>query len=226
VAWGIEQFRKKLEEKFGIEIFVQISEKRLENRDWIENFKQSVQPVLIPPFYIHPTWHKPKKELISLAIDPAMAFGSGHHESTELCLGLISEMEVSKKSLLDVGTGSGILGIAGAKLGAEVSICDIDPVAVDSAVENFEKNGLEFVESWIGSAGDTGNSYDIVIANIIPDVIVAISKSLRERSVDKLLLSGILSNRYNLVLENFSDFKLVQKREKNEWVALLLEKRV
>jgi ribosomal protein L11 methyltransferase len=225
-VWGIQQFQKKISEHFQTEIGVEISVEEKENRDWIESFKQSVQPVEIQNFYIYPSWHQPKKGFSNILIDPALAFGSGHHETTALCVKAISENNLENKTVLDVGTGSGILSIVSAKIGAIVDLCDVDEVAVESAKENFQKNELAFRNSWVGSAGNTENKYDFVIANIIPDIIIAISNDLKNRVAEngKLLLSGILQNRVDFVLQNFKEFKLVKREDKNEWVSLLLER--
>ncbi|EJF07669.1 ribosomal protein L11 methyltransferase [Thiovulum sp. ES] len=225
-VWGIQQFQKKISEHFQTEIGVEISVEEKENRDWIESFKQSVQPVEIQNFYIYPSWHQPKEGFSNILIDPALAFGSGHHETTALCVKAISENNLENKTVLDVGTGSGILSIVSAKIGAIVDLCDVDEVAVESAKDNFAKNDLTFRNSWVGSAGNTENKYDFVIANIIPDIIIAISNDLKNRVAEngKLLLSGILHNRVDFVLQNFKEFKLVKREDKNEWVSLLLER--
>jgi ribosomal protein L11 methyltransferase len=225
-VWGIQQFQKKISEHFQTEIGVEISVEEKENRDWIESFKQSVQPVEIQNFYIYPSWHQPKKGFSNILIDPALAFGSGHHETTALCVKAISENNLENKTVLDVGTGSGILSIVSAKIGAIVDLCDVDEVAVESAKENFQKNELAFRNSWVGSAGNTENKYDFVIANIIPDIIIAISNDLKNRVAEngQLLLSGILNNKVDFVLQNFKEFKLIKREDKNEWVSLLLER--
>lgn len=225
--WAIEYFRQELSKNLDLTIDVDVIETKKENIDWIENFKQGVKPIYIPPFYIHPSWHSPKDGAKNVLIDPALAFGSGHHETTSSVIEILKEIVVDGETLLDVGTGSGILSIVSAKMGAVVDFCDIDPISVESARENFAKNDLNFRDSWEGSANGTDKSYSLVVANIIPDVIIAISNQLKKRVGDngKLLLSGILVGKDSLVLEYFEDFKLLNKIEKNEWVTLLLEKK-
>jgi len=224
--WAIEYFRDEISKKFGKKIDVEIVETKRENIDWIENFKKSVQPIYIPPFYIHPSWHSPKDGAENVLIDPALAFGSGHHETTSSVIEILKDVVVEGDTLLDVGTGSGILSIVSAKMGAVVDFCDIDPVSVKSARENFQKNGLKFRDSWEGSANRTDKKYSLVVANIIPDVIIAISNQLKNRVEDggKLILSGILIGKDSLVLDYFQDFKLLKRVEKNEWVTVILEK--
>jgi ribosomal protein L11 methyltransferase len=226
IVWGIREFQKKISEYLNSKIEVEISVETRENRDWIESFKKSVQPVEIGNFYIYPSWHKPKENFTNISIDPALAFGSGHHETTALCVQTLQNMNLQNKEVFDVGTGSGILSLVSSKLGAVVDFCDVDEVAVESAKDNFNKNSLSFRDSWVGSAGASNNKYDLVIANIIPDVIIAISRDLKSRVSEngQLLLSGILNNKVDFVLKSFTDFKLIKQEEENEWVALLLER--
>jgi len=100
-------------------------------------------------------------------------------------------------------------------------------LSIESAIYNFKKNNLTYRNFWIGSANTTNETYSLVIANIIPDVIIAISQHLNNRvkNSGKLLLSGILSGKDDSVIERFKNFKLIQKVEKGEWITLLLEKR-
>ena len=228
IIWATNYFRDELEKNLKIEIQIEISETEKENKDWIENFKNSIKPIFIDPFYIHPSWYSPKVGVQNIVLDPALAFGSGHHETTSSVIEILRDIVKQDKQVLDVGTGSGILALISAKMGATVDLCDIDPISIDSAKDNFEKNGLKFEKSWIGSANGTDKSYPLVVANIIPDVIIAISSHLKKRVKEggKLILSGILEGRETLVLEYFEDFKLIKKIEKGEWITILLEKRV
>jgi len=228
IIWAVHHFKDELEKVLKIDINLDISESKRENQDWVENFKRSIKPILIDPFYIHPSWYPSKDGAKNIVLDPALAFGSGHHETTSSVIEILKDTVKAKDIVLDVGTGSGILSLISAKIGATVDICDIDSVSIESATDNFNKNSLIFRDSWIGSANGTDKSYSLVIANIIPDVIIAISSHIKKRVENggKLILSGILEGRETLVESYFEDFKLIKKIKKGEWITILLEKRV
>ena len=128
-------------------------------------------------------------------IDPALAFGSGHHQTTSNCLKFIPNLIKKDDNILDVGCGSGILSIAAAKLGANIDICDTDELSIQEAIKNAKLNNVIINNSWIGSANNSSKIYDLVIANIIADVLILISKDLKERVKQNgyLILSGILN---------------------------------
>jgi ribosomal protein L11 methyltransferase len=221
IAWVIEQTAKKLA------INVEITLEKKKNEDWINKYKTSIKPVQIASFYIRPEWVEPKENLTNIIINPALAFGSGHHESTSSCIELIDRYVKKDDRVLDVGTGSGILGICASKKGAKVDICDTDELAVESAKENFLLNLSAYEDAWVGSANKTTKKYDIVIANIIADIIIMINQDLR-KAVDErgyLILSGIIDKYFDKVKEKFSDFDLVEHIEKGEWHTLMLKKR-
>jgi ribosomal protein L11 methyltransferase len=224
--WAIEYFRDELNKNLNLNITVSLEESKKEHKDWVENFQKSVQPIFIYPFYIHPSWHSPKDGAKNIIIDPALAFGSGHHETTSSVIKVLIETLDKNDDVLDVGAGSGILSLVSAKIGAKVDFCDIDPLSVESSISNFNKNGLSFNRYWEGSANGTDRDYSVVIANIIPDVIIAISNHLKKRvrKNGKLILSGILNSKENLIYDYFSDFKILKRVEKGDWITLLLEK--
>ena len=197
-----------------------------ENIDWIKTYQDSVQPIEAGKFYISPGWHEEKKECINIKIDPALAFGSGHHATTVSCLKAISTYVHENDSVIDVGCGSGILGLACKKLGANVALCDTDPLSVDSCKENFELNQEVYDKLWEGSIDKTEDTYDIVIANIIADVLRFIAKELKSACKEEghLILSGILDKKENLVIESFKELTLVQRTLKDEWVTLVYKK--
>jgi ribosomal protein L11 methyltransferase len=175
---------------------------------------------------IQDSYEKEKENLTNIIINPALAFGSGHHETTYSCLQAIDKYVKKDKTLLDVGCGSGILSIAAQKNGAIVDICDTDEVAVQSAIENFELNDALINLSWTGSANKTDQVYDIVIANIIADVIIMIEKELKSRvkSGGILILSGIIEKYFDKVIEKFNDFDKIEIIHKDEWYTLVLQK--
>ena len=226
IVWAVKYFKDELEKNLKIEINLDISTCKKENKDWIENFKKSIKPIFIDPFYIHPSWYPPKDNAKNILLDPALAFGSGHHETTSSVIEILKDIVNPKETVLDVGVGSGILSLISAKMGATIDFCDIDPLSVESATDNFSKNSLDFRKNWEGSANGTDQKYSLVIANIIPDVIIAISTHLKKRvqAGGKIVLSGILEGRETLVLEYFDNFKLIKKIQKGEWITILLEK--
>jgi len=194
-----------------------------DNVDWIAQYQNSIEPIEAGKFYIYPSWYEAKEGKINIKIDPALAFGSGHHATTFSCLDAIGTYVKGNERVLDVGCGSGILGLACRKLGAKVDLCDTDPISVDSCEQNFALNSEEYEELWEGSANQAQGEYDIVIANIIADVLKFIVHDLK-RATKKdgiLILSGILDKKEEAVLEVYSDLELLERKQKDEWVTLV-----
>ena len=199
-----------------------------ENVDWIKTYQDSIEPIEAGKFYIFPSWYEPKEDFINIKIDPALAFGSGHHATTFSCLEAISSYVDAGKSVIDVGCGSGILGLACKKLGANVELCDTDPLSVESCKENFELNEENYDKLWEGSIDKAEDTYDIVIANIIADVLRYIAKDLKSACKEEglLILSGILDKKEDLVVESFKELTLVKRTLKDEWVTLVYKKEI
>jgi ribosomal protein L11 methyltransferase len=210
----------------SIEMNYALEEK--ENVDWIKTYQDSIQPIEAGKFYIFPSWYEAKEDFINIKIDPALAFGSGHHATTFSCLQAISSYVNSGKSVIDVGCGSGILGLACKKLGANVELCDTDPLSVESCKENFELNGEKYDKLWEGSIDKAEKTYDVVIANIIADVLKFIAKDLKSACKEEgiLILSGILDKKEDLVVESFKELTLVERILKDEWVTLVYKKEI
>ena len=208
----------------AIKMDYKIEEK--ENIDWIKTYQDSIEPIEAGKFYIFPSWYAPKEDFINIKIDPALAFGSGHHATTFSCLEAISDYVVAGLSVIDVGCGSGILGLACKKLGANVELCDTDPLSVESCKENFELNEENYDKLWEGSIDKAEATYDIVIANIIADVLRFIAKDLKSACKEDglLILSGILDKKEDLVVESFKELTLVKRTLKDEWVTLVYKK--
>jgi ribosomal protein L11 methyltransferase len=220
----LKEYVKALEEIFDTKIDLKINLQKKENKDWIKTYQESIKPVEIEEFYIHPSWYPPKEGKINIVINPALAFGSGHHETTRSCVKALKKHITKDKTLLDVGCGSGILGIVASKLGAVVDACDTDPLAVKSAKENFELNNAKYNEIWVGSANKTDKEYDVVVANIIADVLIFIASDIKKRVKDKLILSGIIEKYKDKVLQKYKEFDLIEEIKENEWVTLVLKK--
>jgi len=217
IEFGINEFAKQLN------IDCETSLLKLKNEDWVNKYKEAVKSVEVGAFYIHPTWEPSKNDKLNIIIDPALSFGSGHHETTSNCLIAMSKYVNKDDTLLDVGTGSGILAIGASKLGAVVDICDTDDFAVSDACENFVKNNATVNTSWVGSATKSSKTYDVVVANIVADVLAMISKDLKKCLNDNgiLILSGILDKHIDKVLKKYKDLEKLEVIQKNEWVTLI-----
>ena len=221
----LRTYTESLEELFGQKVELDIQKSKKANEDWIEKYKKSITPVEVGEFYIHPSWHEPKKGKINIEIEPALAFGSGHHETTSRCLEAIGKYVKKGDRFLDVGCGSGILAIAAAKKGAVVDICDTDELAIQEAKKNFDLNKAEFEDMWIGSAGQAQRKYDIVTANIVADVLRMIRRDLIDATKEGglLILSGIIEKYREDILKSF-DLPLIEEIKKGEWSTMILRK--
>lgn len=222
MEWGIEQFAEALQKALGETVDVETRLEKKRSEDWVKAYQQSITPVEIPPFYVYPTWEEPKPERVNIVIDPALAFGTGHHPTTASCLEAVGKYVNPGDEVLDVGCGSGILAIAAAKLGANVDACDTDPVSVGNTLENCDLNEVDLRHIWEGSAGRSGTTYDVVIANIVADVLVFIERDLKKvlRQGGTLILSGILDKYEAKILDAYADMKLVERIVQDEWVTL------
>jgi ribosomal protein L11 methyltransferase len=197
-------------------------------RDWLEEWKQNWQPVEIGRFVIAPPWSKldDVHDRLIIRIEPGMAFGTGTHETTRLCLQAI-EKHFTGGSFLDVGTGTGILAIAAAKLFPEARIeaCDTDEMAVAIARENAVANGVaDQIDLRAGSVEESTASADLVCANLTADVITQILPSLVSLACGKLILSGILETQVEMVQAGLHDNGIdeFEIEQDGEWVALIV----
>ena len=239
LKFAFEEFKKALARSLNLDADLQIEISKKQNKDWLDEYKKGVAPVAVGKFYVRPSWCERSQDcaLIDLLIDPALAFGSGHHESTNMCLALLSELARDGMSALDVGCGSGILSIAMKKLGAKVSACDTDEQAVTATQQNAEKNGVQIDQIWLGSVsslGEQGSSksaqpqFDLIVANIIADVILILSADLKKalKPGGKLVLSGILEKYKDRIEQAFSDLNFVQMKKQNEWLSFVYERKI
>jgi ribosomal protein L11 methyltransferase len=198
-------------------------------RDWLGEWKKSWQPARIGErFIVAPPWSEidADEKRIVIRIEPGMAFGTGTHETTRLCLEAI-ERHFDGASFLDVGTGTGILAIAAAKLNlaARVEACDTDADAVSIARENARLNGVgDRITFRVGSVSDSAQSADFVCANLTADVIVPALPALMAATCGHLVLSGILATQAELVRDalrglGVGDFTTATD---GEWIAITI----
>ncbi len=220
IEFGVLSFAKKL----NLDCKTILNKK--DNINWIKQYQKSVRAIEIGSYFIRPSWCEKKENKIDIIIDPALSFGSGHHESTSSCIMAIDEFVKNGNKVLDVGTGSGILAIASLKKKSIVDICDTDELCIKDALKNLSLNNVKCNKYWIGSAKETNEQYDIVIANIVADVLIIINKELKNRlkSNGILILSGILDKYLEKVLEKFKDLTQVKLIRKNEWISLVFIK--
>ena len=234
------------EELSGLQEFMDIGEGTVsvdetEDIDWINNWKQYFHPLSIgEKFLICPSWEKvPGEGRTVIEIDPACSFGTGRHETTALCLEELEKQDIAGKDVLDMGCGSGILGIAALKLGAKhVDAVDIDMVATRIAGENAEKNGIPegLMDIYCGNILTDGtlceslvqNSYSLILANIVADIISDMLPFFA-RCLDAqghMICSGIISPHRDFVVDALgkAGFVIESIREKNEWVAIVCRK--
>ena len=173
----LQEYANNLENIMGEKIHLEFEKQVLQNQDWIAKYRDSIHPIECGRYYIHPSWFEAKKDKINLIVDPALAFGSGHHGSTFGCLEALSKIDLEGKRLLDVGCGSGILSLAAKKSGANVWCCDTDEVAIIATKDNMQKNGVVLDNVFlctIDKITSEKGSFVVVVANILADIIVAL----------------------------------------------------
>ncbi|MDR0928123.1 MAG: 50S ribosomal protein L11 methyltransferase [Oscillospiraceae bacterium] len=200
------------------------------DEDWAENWKKYYKPFRVGKrLLVKPVWETipDDPDALIIEIDPGMAFGNGTHETTALCMAMIEERLQPGDAVLDVGTGSGILAIAAARLGAgAVLAVDLDPVAVRVAKENIERNGLsELITAQEGDLlAGVQMQANVVVANIIADAIILLSGAVKQHIVPggAFIASGIIREREQDVRDAMTaaGFTIEAVAHKGEWVAL------
>lgn len=219
-----------------------IEESQTEDVDWVNNWKQYFHQFYVDDILIIPSWEEVKPEdndKMVIHIDPGTAFGTGMHETTQLCIRQIRKYTTPETTILDVGCGSGILGMLALKFGAKYSVgTDLDPCAIDATYENMEVNGItrEKYEVMIGNIIDDKEvqdkvgygKYDIVVANILADVLVALTPVI----VDQLkeggiyITSGIIDDKEETVVEavKVAGLEVLDVTYQGEWVSVTARK--
>lgn len=234
---GMEQLRGFLDIGAGT-----IEESTTKDSEWINKWKEFFKPFSVDDILIRPTWEQVENESdykMVIQIDPGTAFGTGLHETTQLCIRQLRKYINTETRLLDVGCGSGILSIIGRKLGAWDALgIDIDEAAVTASVENAKVNGIDekihFLEGNIIEdkqiQDETGyEKYDIVVANILADIIIPLSKVIAPHmKVGGLFItSGIIFNKEEDVkaaIEANEQLRIKEITRQKDWVSITAER--
>ncbi len=215
---------------YGILPFPRYSIRIRDDNEWKDNWKRHYRTFHISErVVIKPSWESPifSEEQIVIELDPGMAFGTGTHETTRMCASLIDNIVRGNERVLDLGCGTGILGIIAAKLGASEVVCvDVDDAACRTAEENIRNNRVDKTVKVVH--GQLKNirvrQYDIIVINIITDIILSLIPELRKYCTSRtnILLSGIIKERRNEVLEALkkSGYCVEQEESDGEWVAM------
>ena len=220
-----------------------ITESETEDKDWINNWKQYFKQFYVDDILIIPSWEEVKEEdrdRMIIHIDPGTAFGTGMHETTQLCIRQLKKYVTSETELLDVGTGSGILSIVALKLGAKHAVgTDLDPCAVPAVEENKEVNDIPAAsfDMMIGNIIDDKaiqdrvgyEKYDIVAANILADVLVPLTpvilNQLKKGGI--YITSGIIDDKEETVVKAVKDagLEILEVTHQGEWVSVTAKKK-
>ena len=219
-----------------------ITESETEDKDWINNWKTYFKQFYVADILIIPSWEEVKeedKDKMIIHIDPGTAFGTGMHETTQLCIRQLKKYVTPETELLDVGTGSGILSIIALKLGAKHAVgTDLDPCAVPAVEENKEANGIpaDAFDMMIGNIIDDKTvqdtvgyeKYDIVTANILADVLVPLTPVIvhQMKPGGLYITSGILDVKEEVVKEavTAAGLEIVEVTHQGEWVSVTARK--
>ena len=220
------------------------AESETEDKDWINNWKQYFKPFTVDHILIKPTWEtvpEEHKDKLLIQIDPGTAFGTGMHETTQLCIRQLEKYVTPDSEVLDVGTGSGILGITALKLGAKhVFGTDLDENAITAVVENLEANGIAPEQFKVVQGNIIDDKavqdevkyeyYDIAVANILADVIIMLQKEIpvHIKKNGIFITSGIIDMKEEAVKSAFEAndaFEIVEITHQGEWVSVTARKK-
>ena len=240
----LDRVRAKLEElrQFMDIGDCSIEESQTEDKDWINNWKEFFHQFYVDDILIIPSWEEMKPEdadKMVIHIDPGTAFGTGMHETTQLCMRQLKKYVTSNTQLLDVGTGSGILSIVALKLGAKHAVgTDLDPCAISAAKENLEVNQIPegAMDVMIGNIIDDAQvqeqvgyeKYDIVVANILADVLVPLTPVIihQMKPGGIYITSGIIDEKEETVVEavKSAGLQVAEVTHQGEWVSVTARK--
>ena len=239
VEEGLEEIRS-----WGVDVGTgTIEASQTEDKDWINNWKQYFHQFYVDDILIKPSWEEVKpedREKLLIQIDPGTAFGTGMHETTQLCIRQIKKYVKSDTVLLDVGTGSGILSIAALKLGAKFACgTDLDPCAITAVKENMEVNGVEedkytvmlgnIIDEKAVQEAVGYEKYDMVVANILAEVLVPLTPVILAQMKPGALYitSGIIDDKEETVVKAVKavGLEVLEVNHQGEWVSVTARKR-
>ncbi len=225
----VNQLLNQLRE-FGIEPAAPTTH-LLADEDWESSWKENYHPLKISErLWICPSWiAPPDPKAVNVILDPGMAFGTGDHPTTALCLEWLAELDFTNKDVIDYGCGSGILSIAALKLGARSALgVDIDPQALDVSRRNMELNGVgERFTAYLPDRLPANTSADIVIANILARPLVELAPQIMAcvRPDGRLALSGMLREQEEMVRPHYESQFTFERRQRGDWILLAGRKR-
>lgn len=203
-------------------------EQTVQPENWNARWESSIEPVTAGPFCIHPPWREALPGSIGIVIEPKMSFGTGHHETTRLMLSFVERLVSPGCTVLDAGTGTGVLSIAAARSGANsVKAFDVDRWSVENALENIAANGVSGrVEVFLGGIEVApGGPFDVVLANINRNVLLDMMPGFRTRLAPggRLALAGVLVSDQDVMLSALAEhgFEDVGENREGDWLALL-----
>ncbi len=208
------------------------TKRTVDGDDWIDVWKKHFRPISLGAIVVVPEWidYTPVEGEHVVLLDSNMAFGTGEHETTSMCVELMQEYITSDSVCIDVGCGSGILGISAVKLGAKKAyLTDIDPIAVESSLHNAKLNGVaeQTVVAHSNLLENTDVQGDVVMANITGEVLKLLAPSIPKnlKSDGILILSGIIESRLAMVKAAYAEvgMQVVSEGRKGEWLALVLK---
>lgn len=216
---------------FGLGPIGELAVSEIKDEDWLESWKAQFTPLRVGRFLVRPSWSDAPApaDLIEIVLDPGMAFGTGLHPTTQQCLEALSTVALEARSLLDVGTGSGILAIAAAKRGASPVVgVDLDELAVEAARENTTRNDVA-IPVGLGSASDVPGRFEVVVANLVAPVLQTIAGDLAARLAPRgtLIVAGISAPNEEATNAAFARARLrvFDRNLRDDWVALALTRR-
>lgn len=207
-----------------------VEHEKMHEEDSANTWKQYYKPSKVgEKIVVKPIWeeYEAKENELVVDLDPGMAFGTGTHETTRMCIQALERYVKEESTVFDVGCGSGILAIAAAKLGAKLAVgVDLDPVAVESSIENVGYNNLSNIEILHGNLVEViDGKADIVVANILAEIICILTDDVKRVLKDGgiFITSGIIHDRVNMVCEKLeaTGFEVIEKNRDGEWNCIV-----